>query len=87
MEADVPVLTGLTSAELIALVQSTTEEKCALAFAADCRLAMRWRLLNTTFPMSCLYEFVVISPGDPMPEGKGWEIWEDHSGVAIGRPL
>lgn len=81
------VLTAHTKAEMIDLINATQEEHCAKAFALDCRIALRWTILSVCAPMRCAYEFVVLSPGDKMPPGDGWEIWEDHSGIAMGRPL
>lgn len=82
-----PFVTGLTKDEMIRLIDETQERHCRDAFAADCRVAIRWRMQKMSLPMVAEYEFVVISPGDPMPEGQGWEIWENHSGRAVGRAL
>lgn len=87
MEADLPVVTAHSQAEMIEAVDKVQAERCAAAFAADCRLALRWRIIRLCLPMSAEYEFILLSPGDPMPTGDGWEIWENHSGIAMGRPL
>lgn len=87
MEADVPVLTAHSKGEIIDLINKTQEDICATAFAADCRVAIRWCIHSLCPPMMTEYEFIMLSPGDPMPTGDGWEIWENHSGVAVGRPL
>jgi hypothetical protein len=90
MEADVPFVTGLTKDEIIAAIHAATDRHCADAFAADCRLAIRWNVTNLCFhrfPMTIEYQFVVLSPGEGPPPGQGWELWEDHSGVARGRAI
>lgn len=85
-----PFITGLTRAEMIAEIDRVTQKHCADAFAADCRVVIRWNVANICFhryPMTLEYQFIILSPGDAMPRGNGWEIWENHSGRAVGRAI
>lgn len=57
--------------------------RCAVAFAAECRLAI---LVRSIQQCALTYEFIVLSPGE-RPPGKGWTIFEDRGGVAVERPM
>lgn len=81
-----PFLTAHSPDELVAATFTTVERLCAVAFAADCRLAIRWRLTSIV-AMMCEYEFVLLSPGELPPAGEGWEVWENHSGRHVGRAV
>lgn len=85
-----PFVTGLTKDEIVAAIQEATDRHCADAFAADCRLVIRWNVTNlclNRYPMTIEYQFVVLSPGEKPPPGHGWELWENHSGRAVGRAI
>ena len=62
-------------------MRESIEARCALAFAAGCRLAVT----TVVCPGNCCfaYEFVVLSPGESAP--KGWTIYELRGDQAIGR--
>lgn len=81
-----PFVTAPTHAELAEAIRETTQRYCALAFAADLRCAMRWRF-KSILDLTVEYEFLMLSPGEYPPLGQGWELFENHSGFAIGREL
>lgn len=85
-----PFVTGLSKDEIIREIQGATDRHCAAAFAADCRLAIRWNVTGLCFhrfPMTIEYQFIILSPGEPPPKGMGWEVFENHSGRAVGRAV
>lgn len=82
-----PFVSAPSKAEMIKLIDETQERHYRAAFAVDCRVAFRWNIATPGFPLRVEYQFVVLSPGDPLPTGDGWELWENHSGMAVGRPI
>jgi hypothetical protein len=82
-----PEVTAPTPEEANQALQAETERLCAIAFAHDCRLAVR---VTGAFQLggrcTFLYEFVVLLPGETPPES-GWTIYENRSGIAAGRSV
>lgn len=76
-------LRAATTTELQAAFDQALAMRCAIAFAAGCRLAV------TTIseqPTSMQWTFVVLSPGEKPPEGYKWTIYEQRpDGLLIGR--
>lgn len=79
-----PVIKALTRDELSTKVIAAIQQHCAVAFAADCRVAMRWRFSDPP-ALTVEYQFQILSPGERPPTGNGWEVFENHSGIAVGR--
>src|SRR3546814_9610782 len=75
-----PVIKALIRDELSTKVIETIQRHCALAFAVDCRVAMRWRFSDPP-ALTVEYEFRILSPGELPPTDKGWEIFrsEEHT--------
>jgi hypothetical protein len=55
--------------------------RCDVAFSCGCRLAV----ITAVCPTDCCYgyEYVTLSPGELPP--KGWTIYEQRDGRAVGR--
>lgn len=55
--------------------------RCQIAFSGGCRLAVNF----ARCPDGCCweYDFVVLSPGESAP--RGWTIYEERGGIAVGR--
>jgi hypothetical protein len=70
--ASLEELTGAFEAEVLV--------RCAIAFEADCRLAV---FMTSAGEEAITYEFVVLSPGEAAP--RGWTVYENRDGVAVGR--
>ena len=81
MEADLHRINGETRDKAEAEFDAQIDAKAQIAFACDCRLAVeRWACTNGC----CIrYNFTVLSAGEIAP--KGWTIYENHGGRAVGR--
>ena len=81
MEAHLPLIEAATADEARIAFDQEVQARAAIAFAADCRLAIHSSHCGDG---CCLtYDFVVLSPGERAP--KGWTIYENYGGVAVGR--
>ena len=85
MEALLLCINGPTPDEAEAAFRDMINDRCAIAFAAECRLAIRRSPCPGKDPRCLHYRFVVLSPGEKPPPGIGWEIYEDHGGRVVAR--
>lgn len=82
-----PVVTGVTPEEAEKAMRAAIEAHCLIAFACGCRVAIQF--LSATNVGQCVitYNFVVLSPGERAPDGRGWEVYEQRDGRAVGRSV
>lgn len=81
-------VTGPTKEDAAAMLDKAIQVHVAIAFSHGCRIAVR-------VPSSggveddwfYFYEFVVLSPGEFPPPDQGWTLYEDRSGIAVGRSI
>lgn len=71
--------------EADAALMAEIEAAAAIAFTCDCRLAA-CVVSQTHDARGHRYDwdFVVLSPGES-PKNRGWTIYENHGGRAVGR--
>lgn len=81
MEAVLHCVNRPTAAEAREAFDAEIQQRASIAFAGGCRLA----IYADHCPAGCCwnYEFVVLSPGEAAP--KGWTIYEQRDGRAVGR--
>lgn len=81
-----PCVTGPTKPEAEQALRQAIEAHCRnIAFPFGCRLAVQFLTATHGEEVAFVYEFVVLSPGEGVPRGRGWEIYENHGGRAVGR--
>lgn len=91
---------GMTIEEVRSQLDREIEARCLIAFGAGCRLAVSEinAAADRALDMSSIlfgsapadvvtltWDFVVLSPGENPPAGCRWTIYEDRSGIPIGR--
>lgn len=88
------------ASEAIQAHYARIEALCAIAFPLGMRVAVRmiepeisipdmfWRIFEGTMgtpKFELRFEHVMLSPGEKPPEGHRWTIYEDRSGIPMGR--
>lgn len=61
---------------------------CVIAFSADCRLAISFKpeLMIGDVLEGKIWDHVILGPGEfPPNNDRLWTIYENHSGIAVGR--
>lgn len=82
-----PSVTAPTDSEARSVLDHAVTVTALMAFGFDCRLAARIVTMVTgEAECTITWEFVVLSPGE-VPEGRGWTLYEDRSGIAVGRSI
>lgn len=94
-----PEIAAATTEDVQAAFNAAIATRCAIAFAAGCRLAVTTISEQSPMRLGGLgpgytpdgqvvlrWEFIVLSPGESPPKGYRWTIYEQRSdGRLVGR--